>query len=377
MPHPRPTGDTQALSSLLRASTAEIHKEAEQRPFMRAFFAGVLPRDAYIGWLARQWHLYRTIEAALDALRADRPDRGLVPRVLYRTDRIEGDLDHLTGCSWRNDGHLTPATRQYVERIEGARGLPAGIVAHAWLRYMGNVGGRDTLRRLVAASIGADETDVAGLAFTDFSAVGEIRPFFADFHARLDALPLTDAEKAAAVGEADAGFRLNIALTDELADDFRIHADDVGAARHETRATPIAAADSASDRQREVEARGEQLPRLGQGDEVTGEARERGEGSQPSNTEDCERRRPDVRQEPQEQRAGDVHGEDSVGQPARPVPPAAQLDADERARRRGESEEDDRDHGRPSSGSAMARTRRNIAAPATTPAMARTTDVVP
>lgn len=222
MPHPRPTGDSEALSSLLRASTAEIHKEAEQRPFMRAFFGGVLPRDAYIGWLARQWHLYRTLETALDAIPPDRPEHGLVPTVLYRTTRIEADLDHLTDRLWRTGDHLTQATGAYVQRIESTFTFPAGLLAHAWLRYMGNVGGRDVLRRIVAGSIGAADGDARGLAFTDYSALGEIRPFFADFHTKLDGLALAAADKAAAVGEADAGFRLNIALTDELARDFDV-----------------------------------------------------------------------------------------------------------------------------------------------------------
>lgn len=222
MPHPRPTGHDDALSSLLRASTAEVHKEAEQRPFMRVFFAGLLPRDAYVGWLARQWHLYRTLEAGLAELAPERPEHGLVPTTLYRAERIRSDLDHLTDGAWRGDDHLTPATRAYADRIESAAAFPPGLVAHAWLRYMGNVGGRDTLRRLAAASIGAVEGDDAGLSFTDFSAVGEIRPFFADFHAKLDVLPLNDEEKTRAVAEAASGFRLNIALTDELARDYRV-----------------------------------------------------------------------------------------------------------------------------------------------------------
>jgi len=224
MPHPRPTGDAGALSTLLRSATSEVHKEAEARPFMQAFFAGELPRNAYVGWLARQWHLYRTLEAGLDAVQAGAAERGLVPTELYRTGRIEGDLDHLTGGAWRDEDHLTPATRAYVERIQSTYEFPAGLVAHAWLRYMGNVGGRDVLRRLVTASIGATDGDDRGLAFTDYSAMGEVRPFFADFHAKLDSLPLSDADQARAVGEAEAGFRLNIALTDELAEDFAVRA---------------------------------------------------------------------------------------------------------------------------------------------------------
>lgn len=222
MPHPRPTGDADAFSSLLRASTAEVHKEAEARPFMQAFFAGVLPRDAYVGWLARQWHLYRTLETGLDALPPSAPEHGLVPKVLHRAGRIEDDLDHLAGGDWSNDDHLTPTTRAYVDRIRSVYAFPAGLVAHAWLRYMGNIGGRDVLRRLVAGSIGADDGDGRGFAFTDYSAVGEIRPFFADLHGKLDALPLSDVDKARAVAEANAGFRLNIDLTDELAADHDI-----------------------------------------------------------------------------------------------------------------------------------------------------------
>lgn len=227
MPHPRPSGDVGALSTLLRSSTAEIHKEAEQRPFMRAFFAGDLPRDAYIAWLARQWHLYRTLEAGLDTLPPTRPEHGLVTTALYRTGRIEADLDHLTGRDWRYQDHLTPATQAYVERIESTLAFPPGLVAHAWLRYMGNVGGRDVLRRLVASSIGVSEDNEQGLAVTDYSAVGEIRPFFADFHARLDTLHLSEDDRARVVAEAEAGFRLNIALTDELGEDLDVSVETV------------------------------------------------------------------------------------------------------------------------------------------------------
>jgi heme oxygenase len=187
---------------------------------MQAFFGGSLPRDAYLGWLARQWHLYRTLEAGLEAIPPSAPEHGIVPVALHRTARIESDLDTLTGGEWRHGDHCTPATRAYVDRIESTSGFPAGLVAHAWLRYMGNVGGRDVLRRLVAGSLGIGEGDDRGLAFTDYAAVGEIRPFFAGFHAALDSLPLTDDEKQRAVAEADAGFQLNIALTDELAEDF-------------------------------------------------------------------------------------------------------------------------------------------------------------
>lgn len=233
MPHPRPTGPAEALSSQLRTATSAIHKEAEARPFMQTFFAGELPRAAYVEWLARQWHLYRTLEAQLAGLPADEPAAHIVPVALHRADRIAADLAHLTAGAWRAGDEPTPATAAYCRRIEAASAFPPALVAHAWLRYLGNVGGRDVLRRLAAASTGLPEDAPVGLAFTDFSAVGEIRPFFAGFHAALDALELTDEEQAAVVEEADAGFRLNIALTDELAADCGI-----GSAAPATATTP-------------------------------------------------------------------------------------------------------------------------------------------
>lgn len=229
MPHPRPTGDDDALSSRLRAATAEIHRAAEARPFMRAFFGERLSREAYVGWLARQWHLYRAIEAGLDALPPTAPERGIVPRSLYRAERIRADLDHLSDGSWREEDHRTAATLLYVERIRAAAVVPPTLLAHAWLRYLGNVGGRDVLRRLAACAIGAPEGDERGLAFTDFAAIGDIRPFFERFHEALDALTLDDEEAQRVVAEAITGFRLNIALTDELAEDYGIGADHVPA----------------------------------------------------------------------------------------------------------------------------------------------------
>lgn len=220
MPHPRPTGPNEALSSRLRTATTEIHKEAEQRPFMRAFFAGDLPRAAYVEWLSRQCHLYHAIEAGLAALPVGSPESAVVPGTLHRTGRIADDLTHLTDGAWSPTAARSAATERYVQRIESTYDFPAGLLAHAWLRYMGNIGGRDVLRRITASSLGLDpDQEPAGLSFTDFSDVGEIRPFFASFHAALDGLPLDDDELDRAVAEADAGFRLNIALTDELAEE--------------------------------------------------------------------------------------------------------------------------------------------------------------
>ncbi len=217
--HPRPAGPADALSTRLRSETAELHRAAEQRPFMATFFRGELSRGAYVDWLARQWHVYGALERELLAIAPDALGHGLVPKFLHRTERIGADLRFLTDGAWR-PGEPTPATAAYVERVQRNADFPPGLVAHAWLRYLGNVGGRDVLRRLVATSVGAVEGQRDGLAFTDYAEVGdEVGPFFGSFHANLDALALDEVERDRVVAEARAGFGHNIALTDELAGD--------------------------------------------------------------------------------------------------------------------------------------------------------------
>jgi len=222
MPHPRPAAPPDALSSTLRATTGEIHREAEGRPFMRELFAGRLTRDAYADWLARQWHVYATLEERLAALPADEPAARVVPTHLHRRDRLAADLEHLTDGRWRPGGPCTPATRAYVQQIERCDDSAPGLVAHAWLRYLGNVGGRDVLRRLARSITGAPEGDDRGLAFTAYDDVDDVRTFFRSFHSSLDALVLAPDERERAVAEATAGFRHNITLTDELARDHAI-----------------------------------------------------------------------------------------------------------------------------------------------------------
>lgn len=226
--HPKPQGNEDSLAPRMREETSANHKEAERRPFMRVFFKGELPKEAYVGWMQRQWFIYRQLEESQRAL-AGHPTIGtMVDERLFRTERIEADLDVLDP-DWRSTLEQSPATKTYVDRIAWtASEFPEGFVAHVWLRYMGNIGGAHILRRLIASSNGLASSEIGtpGLSFADYSDLGEVGPFFGSFHGRMNAIPMDDDTKDRVVQEADLGFRLNMALTDELADDFGIEAPD-------------------------------------------------------------------------------------------------------------------------------------------------------
>lgn len=226
--HPKPVGGEDSLALRLREGTSVNHREAERRPFMRVFFKGELPKEAYVAWMQRQWFIYKQLEESQVALAEHDVVGPMVDPRLFRTERIEADLD-LLQPDWRSTLDQTEATKAYVDRIAwSAQAFPAGFVAHMWLRYMGNIGGAHILRRLIASSVGLDssEPDTPGLAFADYSDLGEVGPFFGSFHGRMNAMPVDDVAKGRIVEEADLGFRLNMALTDELAADFGIEAPD-------------------------------------------------------------------------------------------------------------------------------------------------------
>lgn len=214
------------LSELLREGTSVNHREAERRPFMRVFFKGETPREAYAAWMVRQWFIYEALEQTGEAL-ASHPVVGVMHTpALYRTAALDRDLRTLIGDDWRDGAKPSPVTEEYVGRIRWcAEEFPAGWVAHQWLRSLGNIGGQEILRRL-AVKINGFDPDGPGMDFFRYDELGEVRAFFGDFHARMNAMPLDAETKARVVEEGDRGFRLNMALTDELADDFGIQAPD-------------------------------------------------------------------------------------------------------------------------------------------------------
>jgi heme oxygenase len=210
------------LSAQIREASSVIHRDAERTAFMRVFFRGELPRDAYTEWLRRQWFIYSALEETTLALR-DHPVVGrMYSPELFRTGRLEQDLDFFSEGEWRN-GEPSPVTVRYVGRItELAETWPPGWVAHQWLRYMGNLGGQEVLRRLVSSAYDLDPEGTTGLAFHRYPEVEDPKAFLRAYHQRMDSMPLeaTDIERIAAEG--GAAFQLNIDLTGELADDFDI-----------------------------------------------------------------------------------------------------------------------------------------------------------
>lgn len=201
-----------SLADALRARTREVHETAERTPFVDDLLEGRLDVAAYVDLLVQYRAVYAALEAAGSALREDGRCGGLADPALERSAAIEADLAALAGPAWR-DRPVVPAAEEHAARISAVADVPGLWAAHAWTRYLGDLSGGQAIRVALQRRYGlADDA----LRFYAFS-VGRVKPYKDAYRARLDALPLTAAQVAAAVEEARLAFALTTSTFGEVA----------------------------------------------------------------------------------------------------------------------------------------------------------------
>jgi heme oxygenase len=201
------------LAARLRRETAALHGAAERSPLMAALIAGTIEREAYVALLANLLPLYRTLESALAQRRDDARLAFACAPHLSRSARIEQDLQVL--AAGRRLPPTAPAARAYVERLaQLAQTEPLRLLAHAYVRYLGDLYGGQQLARTLRSCL--DLAGADGTRFYDFGPPASLPAQRAAFRAGLDALPHQGADAEALVAEARDAFERHIALFAEL-----------------------------------------------------------------------------------------------------------------------------------------------------------------
>ncbi|KAG8905422.1 hypothetical protein FRB99_008968 [Tulasnella sp. 403] len=236
--HPNTTVDdsskldlSQPVSVLLKESTKIAHEKAETSDGAKALLSGALPRDEYIRFLFALWHVYSALEAALDDC-SEHPSIAPIynPPILRRTEAISSDISWFlqtssTPSDWqrhpayRSFLPLPTAVRSYVSRIQtlAAQPDPTPLIAHAYVRYLGDLSGGQFIKRIIAK---AYSTDGQGTNFYEFARPGsgvldgransgDLLKLKAWFKQGMDDAVQIDHAKRAVVDEAILTFRLN------------------------------------------------------------------------------------------------------------------------------------------------------------------------
>ncbi|KZT19520.1 heme oxygenase-like protein [Neolentinus lepideus HHB14362 ss-1] len=229
---------SQPLSDLLRTGTAVAHDNLEHSDGAGWLVRGELDRDEYVRFLMMLWHVYDALESAL-AHHAANPALApsYNPTLLSRTAALDADISHfldVPSTAWLSHpiakqlSSSPPAPLSaYTSRLSFLSSThPHLLLAHAYVRYLGDLSGGQTIKRRVAKAYGLDTKDSRGIEFYEFNQPGSgsatgslgdmkrIKEWYRD--AMNSGVGDDERLKAAIVEEANTAFTLNAGLFSTL-----------------------------------------------------------------------------------------------------------------------------------------------------------------
>lgn len=206
------------FSRVIRESSWSDHSDSEGAKFMEDIMRGVGTKQDYIDLVVQHYFMYVALEDAAQKLTADPAFAAFHPGDLVRLEKIEADLQFLIGDDWREQIEAVPATAEYAARISEVNdeGWLAGIVAHHYTRYLGDLSGGQIIARRMAKQHGLTER---GLEFYNFESLGSIAEFKDMYRGELDRLgeSLDDAESQRVLDEVRIAYGFNTAVFVDLA----------------------------------------------------------------------------------------------------------------------------------------------------------------
>ena len=197
-----------SLPQRLKAATAEQHRRVERSGVMATLLRGRIERLAYLALLRNLHALYAALDPALSRQAAHPAVGPVVVPELFRRDALESDLRALQREADPPAEVLRPATVAYVERLREIEATqPELLVAHAYVRYLGDLSGGQQLRRIVRRALALQ--GAAGTCFYDFGEIADVH-FLAEVGARAH-------DAGAIVAEAEGAFARHGQIFEQLA----------------------------------------------------------------------------------------------------------------------------------------------------------------
>ncbi|CAJ1941506.1 unnamed protein product [Cylindrotheca closterium] len=161
-----------SLSDALKTGTANSHQAAEGVQFVKQFVRGKIDRELYGLMIAQLYHLYGSLEIALDRHAPALFNSCHFSNELHRRAALQEDVEF-----WHtNTPTISPATRDYIDRIEHlSENKPLLLLAHAYTRHLGDLSGGKVLARVAKRALLLVDDD--GLAFYHFPQVKSFKLF--------------------------------------------------------------------------------------------------------------------------------------------------------------------------------------------------------
>ncbi|MCW7469818.1 MULTISPECIES: biliverdin-producing heme oxygenase [Leptospira] len=220
-----------SIAMMLREGTADKHQETEKVPYIRAIFRGGLDAQTY----TYQLESLQAVYAVMEELYRQNKDNPILAKLyfpaLFREKSLGEDIASFQkkfGTKLR--GSISKATQNYIDHIKNtAKTKPELLVAQAYVRYLGDLSGGQSIKKVVAKTFELEGNE--GTAFYEFPEIEDLMAFKGIYRQNLDTLPLNDTQKAELLAEANATFDLNKFLFIELDSDLK---ENIGMDRYQT-----------------------------------------------------------------------------------------------------------------------------------------------
>lgn len=199
-----------SLAARLRQDTKSYHTEAERSGIMRRLLTRTLERETYLALLQNLVPVYTALETALGRHARDPRIAPFFHPGLVRVPALQADI-RAFGGNPESEAPPTAAAQSYATKIHGAATEdPVLLIAHSYVRYLGDLSGGQILKKVIAEMYGLK--DGVGTAFYEFPDLPAPDEFKHQYRAALDRVDLTETQANKVVDEAIEAFEANAAL---------------------------------------------------------------------------------------------------------------------------------------------------------------------
>ncbi|KAM9769436.1 heme oxygenase 2-like [Menidia menidia] len=205
------------LSEMLSVGNAEPHEKSRNCQFIKDMLKGHIKRELYKKCTAALYFVYSAMEEEMEKNR-EHPHIAPIyfPTELNRCEALARDLEFFYGEDWESQISLSAGTKPYVDRIhEVGQKDPLLLVAHSYTRYMGDLSGGHTLKKMAQKAMKLPSTG-EGLNLYHFEGIPDQNGFKKLYRRRINELELDMKAKEKIVDESNWSYDFNIVVFSEL-----------------------------------------------------------------------------------------------------------------------------------------------------------------
>lgn len=205
------------LSEMLLAGTKEYHNQLDSSPMSTDFYRGVVKKEVFKKGIEALYFIYSAMEDELERNK-DHPCVAPIyfPTELYRREALSQDLLYFYGADWEKLISPSAATKLWVKRIrEVGKKDPGLLVAHCYVRYIGDLSGGHLLNNVAKKVLRLPQTG-EGLRFYQFDGITSHTAFKQLYRSKLNEVGVELETKKSIVDEAIKAYKYALQIVAEL-----------------------------------------------------------------------------------------------------------------------------------------------------------------